>query len=105
MRPPASTVRHVVEALAQRHGTCRACGARIEVYVGAEAPGGFRYVASCHGSTEGIVLTEDDFRRSYDGSKAFERLAAWLRGLFTADCNPDVMELLRYNRGEVPSTP
>lgn len=57
--------------------------------------GGRRFTASCHGSTETVEI---DLNEIVSQEVHANRIGEWLRHLFTPDCQPDVMELLRYNR-------
>jgi len=78
--------------------TCPACGGDIKFSTTATVNGWqSRFVAQCHGSTETLVLNEE-IALSGD-PYAWERaVRVWRAGLFMADCQPDVMELLRANR-------
>ena len=79
-----------------RYGTCAACGDRIRV----EDEHGVLYlglVARCHGSTERHVIDELALQ-SHRPESVFKPIHVWMKNLFAADCNPDVRELLRYNR-------
>lgn len=97
----ASTVRAVVQSLVQDHGRCKACGSQIQIRTSDDIVGGITLTARCHGSTERRTL--DVF--TMHPQDALKPVVPWLKNLFAADCNPDVRELLLYNRGEVPSSP
>jgi hypothetical protein len=83
--------------------TCKACGRRIEARSEESMlTGEIIMTARCHGAVERFAFTLSSLRGP-DYAKPLTPFVAWVDNLFAADCNPDVMELLRYNRGEVPS--
>jgi hypothetical protein len=79
--------------------TCKACGARVDVDSHmSDSSREMVITAKCHGAT-----AEFRFDPSKMSGMPRDSFATWAENLFAADCNPDVMELLRYNRAGWPS--
>lgn len=100
-----SMVDSIARRLTDAYGTCKACGQRIRVTADeSHLTTDVVLTARCHGTVERYSISGVSLL-ARDPEKTFAPVVAWFKNLFAADCNPDVMELLRYNRGEVPSTP
>lgn len=93
---------------------CRACGSKPDIHWQDLYSDGGELHAFCHGSHEFVAVdVADVVGRSLSSSAAVNRLIEviepWLGNLFAVDAlvaaNPDVRELIRYNKKPWRLTP
>jgi hypothetical protein len=88
----------VVRGLEGIYGWCAACDRAVLVELFNDPlADDVMFRARCHGGTEMVAIDARDVRAALVPAD-IPKLVTWARRLFPADGNPDVRELLRYNR-------
>ena len=95
----ASNLDTAVKQVVREFGKCPVCRKPVERIdsVWMVDRDGYVLTARCHGSKESATIVVVDEFSFEPEQNVLGKVVDWLHGLFKADMQPDVLELIRYN--------